>query len=86
VVVGMRAVGVLLVAALMVLPVGAAQRLTRSFSSTMLVASAIGATSAVVGLAAARQWGLAPGGTIVLVAAAIFAVTASRSFLEIFRP
>lgn len=86
VVVGMRAVGVLLVAALMVLPVGAAQRLTRSFVSTMVVASAIGATSAVLGLAAARIWGLAPGGVIVLVAAAIFALAASRSFLEIFRP
>ena len=85
VVVGMRAVGVLLVAALMVLPVGAAQRLTRSFASTMVVASAIGATSAVVGLAASRLWGLAPGGVIVLVAAAIFAVTASRSFLDVFR-
>ena len=86
VVVGMRAVGVLLVAALMVLPVGAAQRLTRSFGSTMVVASAIGATSAIVGLAASRQWGLAPGGVIVLVAAAIFAASASRSLLEIFRP
>jgi zinc transport system permease protein len=86
IVAGMRAVGVLLVAALMVLPVGAAQRLTRSFVSTLVVASAIGGTSAVIGLAAARQWGLAPGGTIVLVAAAIFAITASRPFLIIFRP
>jgi zinc transport system permease protein len=77
VVAGMRAVGVLLVAALMVLPVGAAQRLTRSFSSTMVLASAIGGASAIIGLAAARQWGLAPGGTIVLVAAAFFAATAA---------
>jgi zinc transport system permease protein len=79
VVAGMRIVGVLLVAALMVLPVGAAQRVTRSFASTMVIASAIGAVSTVVGLAAARQWGLAPGGTIVLVAAAIFAITAGRN-------
>ena len=76
VVAGMRIVGVLLVAALMVLPVGAAQRLTRSFRSTLVVASGLGAASAAVGLAAARVWGLAPGGTIVLVAAALFAVTA----------
>ncbi len=74
VVAGMRIVGVLLVAALMVLPVGAAQRLTRSFGATMVVASAIGVLSAIVGLGAARQWALAPGGTIVLVAAAAFAV------------
>lgn len=76
VVAGMRTVGVLLVAALMVLPVGAAQRLVASFRATLATASAIGAASAVVGLAAARQWALAPGGTIVLVAAAAFAVAA----------
>jgi zinc transport system permease protein len=76
VVAGMRIVGVLLVAALMVLPVGAAQRLTRSFGATLLVASAIGAGSSVAGLGAARHWALAPGGTIVLVAAGVFALTA----------
>ena len=76
IVAGMRIVGILLVASLMVLPVGAAQRLTRSFGATLLVASGIGAASAVVGLAGARQWELAPGGTIVLVAAATFAVAA----------
>jgi zinc transport system permease protein len=73
---GMRIVGVLLVAALMVLPVGAAQRMTRSFGGALLASSGIGAASAVLGLAAARQWALAPGGTIVLVAAAAFALVA----------
>ena len=72
VVAGMRVVGILLVAALMVLPVGAAQRVATSFKATLVVAAALGATSAVLGLAAARIWGLAPGGTIVLVAAAVF--------------
>ena len=72
VVAAMRVVGVLLVAALMVLPVGAAQRLSRSFRATLALSAALGATSAVVGLAAARVWALAPGGTIVLVAAGAF--------------
>lgn len=72
VVAGMRVVGVLLVAALMVLPVGAAQCLAGSFRSAVLGASAIGGISAVLGLTIARQWALAPGGTIVLVAAASF--------------
>jgi len=76
VVAGMRIVGVLLVAALMVLPVGAAQRFARSFGATLVLASVIGATSAIAGLVIARQWALAPGGTIVLVAAAVFAVAA----------
>lgn len=77
---GMRIVGILLVAALMVLPVGAAQRVTRSFGATMLAASGIGAASATLGLAAAREWALAPGGTIVLVAAATFALAATIGF------
>jgi len=76
IVAGMRIVGVLLVSALMVLPVGAAQRLTRSFGATLLVASGIGGLSAIAGLAAARHWALAPGGTVVLVAAALFVLTA----------
>ncbi len=52
VVAGMRIVGVLLVAALMVLPVGAAQRVARSFRSTLVLASGIGIASAVLGLGA----------------------------------
>lgn len=75
VVAGMRVVGVLLVAALMVLPVGAAQRLAPSFRLTLVAASAIGAGSVVLGLVAARLWDLAAGGTIVLVAAAAFALS-----------
>ena len=72
VVAAMRVVGVLLVAALMVLPVGAAQRLSGSFRSTLAWSAALGAASVVVGLAAARIEGLAPGGTIVLVAAGLY--------------
>jgi zinc transport system permease protein len=89
IVAGMRIVGVLLVAALMVLPVGAAQQLTRAFGATLLAASAIGAASAVIGLAAARQWALAPGATIVLVAGGVFALVAlsarSLSSVGLFR-
>jgi zinc transport system permease protein len=76
VVAGMRVVGILLVAALMVLPVGAAQRLATSFRSTMLVSAVLGVAASVSGLAAARVWDLAPGGTIVLVSAAVFLLAA----------
>ena len=75
VVAAMRVVGVLLVAALMVLPVASGRILARSFRGTLTISSAIGAVSVVLGLAAARRWALAPGGTIVLVAAGLFAVT-----------
>ncbi|HEX2063473.1 MAG TPA: metal ABC transporter permease [Acidimicrobiales bacterium] len=74
VVAAMRVVGVLLVAALMVLPVATAQLVAGSFRSVVLLAMATGAGASVVGLALARQLSLPPGGTIVLVAAAAFAV------------
>ncbi len=77
IVAAMRVVGVLLVAALMVLPVAASRLVARSFRATLLAASAIGAGSVVVGLWVARRFALAPGGTIVLVAAAAFAVVAA---------
>jgi zinc transport system permease protein len=76
VVAAMRVVGVLLVAALMVLPVASSRLLARSFRSTLTISVLVGIASVVVGLVAAREWSLAPGGTIVLAATAIFAVTA----------
>jgi zinc transport system permease protein len=77
IVAAMRVVGVLLVAALMVLPVGASQQLVRSFRGTVALAVAIGILSVVLGLIAARLWGLAAGGAIVLVAAAGFVVAST---------
>jgi len=74
VVAAMRVVGVLLIAALMVLPVASSRLLARSFRATVALAVAIGLGSVVLGLAAARQWDLAPGGSIVLTAALIFGV------------
>jgi zinc transport system permease protein len=76
VVAAMRIVGILLIAALMVLPVASGQLLGRSFRGTMRWSVAIGVASVVLGLALSRIWGLAPGGTIVLIAAACFAVVA----------
>jgi zinc transport system permease protein len=76
VVAAMRIVGILLIAAMMVLPVASGQLLARSFRGTMWWSVGIGVTSVVAGLAAARIWGLAPGGTIVLFAAACFAIVA----------
>jgi zinc transport system permease protein len=74
VVMAMRIVGVLLIAALMVLPVATSRLLARSFRATLIGAVAVGVLSAVLGLFAARQWALAAGGAIVLVAAALFAL------------
>lgn len=77
IVAAMRVVGILLVAALMVLPVGAGQQLTGSFRGVLALAVAFGLGSVVVGLTAARVWGLAAGGSVVLVAAGAFAVASA---------
>jgi zinc transport system permease protein len=78
----MRVVGVLLVAALMVLPVSAAGRIAWSMRSAFLLAMAIGLGSALVGLTIAYYADLPPGATIVLVAAAAFAVAAPAGALR----
>jgi zinc transport system permease protein len=70
---GMRVVGLLLVAALMVVPVAAGSKVAHSFRATLGWAVLVGALSAWVGLgAAAWQGQLVPGGTIVLIAIAVF--------------
>jgi zinc transport system permease protein len=76
VVAAMRIVGILLIAAMMVLPVASGQVLARSFGGTLRWSVAIGVVSVVSGLVVARVWGLTPGGTIVLIAAGIFAAIA----------
>jgi zinc transport system permease protein len=76
VVAAMQIVGILLIAALMVLPVATGQLLGRSFRGTLRLAVAVGVGSVISGLTASRIWGLASGGAIVLVAALAFLVVA----------
>ncbi len=76
----MRAVGLLLVAALLVLPVSSAGLLAWSVRSTLWLAMAFGAGAVVVGLLLSAWFNWASGGTIVLVAAAVYALLlATRS-------
>jgi zinc transport system permease protein len=88
VVAAMRIVGILLVAAMMVLPVASAQLLARSFRGTLIVAIFVGAGSVVAGLAVAWFWDIAPSGAMVLAAACVFAIvsiakrTAPRSLRQ----
>jgi zinc transport system permease protein len=70
----MRVVGILLIAALMVLPVIAATRFAWSMRSTILLAMGIGLASVFAGLTIAYYADLPPGGAIVLVAAGAFVV------------
>ncbi|HXF72288.1 MAG TPA: metal ABC transporter permease [Actinomycetota bacterium] len=75
---GMRVVGLLLVASLLVIPVAAGSRLAHSFRGAVLWGAASGVASVLVGLVAAVWQGrLAPGGTIVLASAGIFALASA---------
>jgi zinc transport system permease protein len=76
VVVGMRVVGILLVSALMIVPVAAAQQLTRSFRATLIGGAAIGLTSAVLGLGVSYALDVAPGAMIVVMALGLFVLSA----------
>jgi zinc transport system permease protein len=73
IVAAMRIVGILLIAALMVLPVASAQLLARSFRGTLAWAVGVGVGSVVAGLLASWYLDIAPSGAIVLSAALVFA-------------
>ncbi|MFF3915544.1 metal ABC transporter permease [Streptomyces sp. NPDC001852] len=70
--VAMRVVGLLLVSALMVVPVAAAQQLTRSFTATFVIAVAIGVAVTVSGTITSYYQDVPPGATIVLLTIAAF--------------
>ncbi|WP_089158021.1 metal ABC transporter permease [Micromonospora sp. NBS 11-29] len=74
--IAMRAVGVLLISALMVVPVATAQQVTRGFRSTMAAAMALGLFAAGAGVCVAGTADTAPGASVVLVAIGSFLVVA----------
>ena len=77
VVVSMRVVGLLLISALMVIPIATAQLLTRSFRSTVVVATLLGTAASVMGVGVSFYADSPSGGTIVLLAIAGFVVVAA---------
>jgi zinc transport system permease protein len=72
VVIGMRTVGLLLVSAIMIVPIAAAQQVTRSFRGTAALGVLIGLVSAVGGVVASYYLDVPSGATIVLIAIAFF--------------
>lgn len=72
VVVGMRVVGILLVSALMVVPVAAAHLLRRGFRATLAWAVAFSVLAVAGGLTLSFYLDIAPGGTIVITAVAVY--------------
>ena len=79
VVIGMRTVGLLLVAAIMVVPVAAAQQISRSFTSTTVISMAVGLVAAIAGLLQAFYLDVPSGPTIVMTALAAYILAAIGS-------
>ncbi|MFD1828172.1 MULTISPECIES: metal ABC transporter permease [Streptomyces] len=79
--VAMRVVGLLLVSALMVLPVVAAQQLTRGFATTLAFSVAIGVAVALSGTTASYYAEVPPGATIVLLAIGLFVLLSAVALL-----
>ncbi|WP_048545624.1 metal ABC transporter permease [Nostocoides jenkinsii] len=74
VVVSMRVVGLLLVSALMIIPNAAAQQVSRSFAGAMQLAVLLGVVASVGGVATSFYAETPSGGTIVLLALALYLV------------
>jgi zinc transport system permease protein len=70
--IAMRTVGLLLISALMVIPVAAAQQVTRGFRTTMAAAMAIGLFAAGSGIVVSAEADTPPGATTVVLALAVF--------------
>ncbi len=86
VVVSMRAVGLLLISALMIIPNATAQLLARSFRSSLWWAVGIGIVSSIGGVLLSYQAETPSGGTIVLLAIATFlVVSAARTVRDRWR-
>jgi manganese/iron transport system permease protein len=74
IVVSLRAVGNILVVAMLITPAAAARLLTDRMPLMIMLAASIGAASGALGLYISYYYDIAAGGTIVLVATAIFGV------------
>ncbi|MER8066914.1 metal ABC transporter permease [Streptomyces sp. NPDC094034] len=77
--VAMRVVGLLLVSALMVVPVAAAQQITRSFVVTFVLSVVIGTAVTLAGTVTSYYQDVPPGATIVLIAIGVFVVLTALS-------
>jgi zinc transport system permease protein len=84
--IAMRTVGLLLVSALMVVPVAAAQQVTRGFRTTMTAAMGIGLAAAAGGFFVSAEANTAPGATIVILALVVFVALAVGNALWRGRP
>lgn len=81
VVVGMRTVGLLLISAIMIVPIAAAQQISRSFRATAIFGVILGLLASLCGLTFSFYLNVPPGPTIVFVALGLFIVCALMGVL-----
>jgi zinc transport system permease protein len=82
VVISMRIVGLLLISALMIVPNAVAQVSARSFRASVLTAVAVGVSVSLLGTGVSFYADTPSGGTIVLLAIAVFLLAATVSWLR----
>jgi len=70
-----RAVGLLLVTAMLILPAASARNIARNSGTLFWWSAAFAFTSAVLGLIASLAWNIATGAAVILVASALFFAT-----------
>ena len=80
--VAIKVVGVLLIAALLIIPAAAARSFARTPEAMALIAAGIGGASALVGMALAWTFDTPAGPSIVCVAAAAFGLSAMIDLLR----
>jgi zinc transport system permease protein len=71
----MQIMGVILVAAMLVVPVAAAAKVAGSFKQSILLAILAAEFAAIAGVTLSYVYGIAAGGSIVVAAIAVYAVT-----------
>lgn len=84
VVAAMQIMGVILVAAMLVVPVAAASQVARSFKESLLVSVVVAEIAAIVGITLSYAHGVAAGGAIVLVAIGIYGAAVVISKVGVF--
>ncbi|MDQ1294912.1 MAG: zinc transport system permease protein [Actinomycetota bacterium] len=82
VVISMRVVGLLLISALMILPNAVSQQVADSFRTSLITAITVGVTVSVAGTACSYYTATPSGGTIVLLAVAVFVLAALASWFR----
>ena len=85
IVVSLRVLGVLLIAAVLVLPASFARLLSSSFGRLLAIATTTGIVTAVVGLYISYYADIASGPAIVLVQGSLFAIAAAGSAAHVWR-